>query len=97
MSVAAAEEIDALRDSVNRFMKSEVNPFMNDIEKSGEFPRGLVKKSWEFRFLWCSFSRVSRWLCDGLRCGQILRHPRRAPSINKVAQEITAIGADAYL
>ncbi|MFZ8949652.1 MAG: acyl-CoA dehydrogenase family protein [Alphaproteobacteria bacterium] len=50
MSVAAAEEIDALRDSVNRFMESEVNPFMNDIEKSGEFPRGLVKKAGDLGF-----------------------------------------------
>ena len=50
MSVAAAEEIDALRDSVNRFMESEVNPFMNDIEKSGEFPRRLVKKAGDLGF-----------------------------------------------
>lgn len=44
MSVAMPEEIDALRESVRRFMEAEVNPFMNDIEKTGRFPRELVKR-----------------------------------------------------
>ena len=39
------EEITAIRDSVIRFMETEVNPVMNEIEKSGVFPRDLVKKA----------------------------------------------------
>jgi alkylation response protein AidB-like acyl-CoA dehydrogenase len=39
------EEVTAIRDSVNRFMETEVNPVMNEIEKSGVFPRDLVKKA----------------------------------------------------
>ncbi len=38
-------EITAIRDSVIRFMETEVNPVMNEIEKSGVFPRALVKKA----------------------------------------------------
>jgi len=50
MSVAMPEEIDALRESVRRFMEAEVNPFMNDIEKTGRFPRELVKKAGDLGF-----------------------------------------------
>ncbi len=34
-----------IRDTVNAFMEREVNPFMDEIEKSGQFPRDLVKKA----------------------------------------------------
>jgi isovaleryl-CoA dehydrogenase len=38
------EEIRAVRDSINRFMASEVVPRMDAVEASGVFPRDLVKK-----------------------------------------------------
>jgi len=39
------EEVTAIRDSVIRFMETEVNPVMDEIERSGIFPRELVKKA----------------------------------------------------
>jgi alkylation response protein AidB-like acyl-CoA dehydrogenase len=39
------DAIRAIRDSVNRFMATEVNPVMDEIEQRGEFPRDLVKKA----------------------------------------------------
>ncbi len=36
------EEIQLIRDSVNRFMETEVAPKMDAIEAAGEFPRDLV-------------------------------------------------------
>jgi len=39
------DEIRVIRDSVNRFMQTEVNPRMDAVERSGEFPRDLVKKA----------------------------------------------------
>lgn len=39
------EEIRAIRDSVNRFMETEVNPVMDAIERKGEFPRELVRRA----------------------------------------------------
>jgi alkylation response protein AidB-like acyl-CoA dehydrogenase len=38
-------EIAEIRASVNRFMASEVNPVMDAIERSGKFPRDLVRKA----------------------------------------------------
>ncbi len=38
-------EIAAIRENVNRFMETEVNPYMDEIERKGEFPRELVKKA----------------------------------------------------
>jgi hypothetical protein len=39
------DEISVIRDSVNRFMETEVNPMMDEIKQRGEFPRDLVKKA----------------------------------------------------
>ena len=39
------DEIRVIRDSVNRFMETEVNPVMDGFEGRGEFPRDLVKKA----------------------------------------------------
>lgn len=39
------EEVTAIRDSVVRFMETEVNPVMDEFERKGEFPRELVKKA----------------------------------------------------
>ena len=39
------EEISAIRDSVNRFMQTEVNPVMDGYEERGVAPRDLVKKA----------------------------------------------------
>lgn len=39
------KEIGTIRDSVNRFMETEVNPYMDEIERRGEFPRELVRKA----------------------------------------------------
>lgn len=39
------EEIGLIRDSVNRFMETEVAPKMDAIEAAGEFPRDLVLRA----------------------------------------------------
>jgi alkylation response protein AidB-like acyl-CoA dehydrogenase len=44
---AMSEEIEAVRDMVNRFMQTEVVPVMDGYEKRGEFPRELVRKAGE--------------------------------------------------
>ncbi|MDB5596842.1 MAG: acyl-CoA dehydrogenase [Hyphomicrobiales bacterium] len=47
MDQAFSEEIEAVRDMVNRFMQSEVVPVMAEYEKRGEFPRDLIRKAGE--------------------------------------------------
>lgn len=47
MDPATSEEIEAVRDMVNRFMQSEVVPVMDEYEKRAEFPRELVRKAGE--------------------------------------------------
>src|SRR5258707_10346594 len=47
MDPATSEEIEAVRDMVNRFMKNEVIPVMDGYEARGEFPRELVRKAGE--------------------------------------------------
>jgi alkylation response protein AidB-like acyl-CoA dehydrogenase len=47
MHVATNDEIEAVRDMVNRFMKDNVVPVMDDYEARGEFPRELVQKAGE--------------------------------------------------
>ncbi|MGW4335433.1 acyl-CoA dehydrogenase family protein [Rhodococcus koreensis] len=42
-----SEEIEAVRDTVSRFMQSQVVPVMDEREKQGEFPRDLVRKAGE--------------------------------------------------
>ena len=44
------EEVTAIRESVNRFMETEVNPVMDEIERKGKFPRDLVKKAGDAGF-----------------------------------------------
>ena len=44
------EEIGDIRNSVNRFMEHEVNPFMDEIERKGQFPRDLVRKAGDAGF-----------------------------------------------
>lgn len=41
------EELEAVRDMVNRFMKTEVAPVMDGYEARGEFPRELIRKAGE--------------------------------------------------
>ena len=41
------DEVRAIRDAVNRFMETEVNPYMDEIECKGAFPRDLVRKAGE--------------------------------------------------
>ena len=45
MDELLSDEIRVIRDSVNRFMETEVNARMDSVERSGEFPRDLVKKA----------------------------------------------------
>jgi len=45
MDPAFSEEIEAVRDMVNRFMETEVAPVMDGYEQRGEFPRELVRKA----------------------------------------------------
>jgi alkylation response protein AidB-like acyl-CoA dehydrogenase len=47
MDPAMCEDIEAVRDMVNRFMQTEVVPVMDAYEKRGEFPRALVRKAGE--------------------------------------------------
>jgi alkylation response protein AidB-like acyl-CoA dehydrogenase len=47
MDPGRSEEIQAVRDMVNRFMQTEVVPVMDEYEKRGEFPRELVRKAGE--------------------------------------------------
>ena len=47
MDPATSEEIEAVRDMVNRFMKNEVIPVMDGYEARGEFPRELIRKAGE--------------------------------------------------
>lgn len=47
MDPANSEEMEAVRDMVNRFMQAEVVPVMDDFEKRGEFPRELIRKAGE--------------------------------------------------
>ena len=47
MDPAMSEDIEAVRDMVNRFMQTEVAPVMDGYEKRGEFPRELVRKAGE--------------------------------------------------
>jgi alkylation response protein AidB-like acyl-CoA dehydrogenase len=49
------DEIRVIRDSVNRFMETEVNPVMDGFEERGEFPRGLLKKAGDAGFYGCVF------------------------------------------
>ena len=44
------DDIRTVRETVNRFMETEVNPYMDDIERRGEFPRTLVRKAGELLF-----------------------------------------------
>jgi len=39
------EEIPAIRDSVRRFMHTEVLPVLDDYEARGELPRNLIRKA----------------------------------------------------
>jgi len=47
MDPAISEQIEAVRDMVNRFMQTEVVPVMDGFEKRGEFPRELIRKAGE--------------------------------------------------
>ena len=40
-----AEELESIRESVRRFMKTEVTPVINDYEARGVLPRELIKKA----------------------------------------------------
>ncbi|MCC7485983.1 MAG: acyl-CoA dehydrogenase family protein, partial [Burkholderiales bacterium] len=45
MDPAMTEEMEAVRDMVNRFMQTEVVPVMDGYERRGEFPRELIRKA----------------------------------------------------
>ncbi|MCC6531138.1 MAG: acyl-CoA dehydrogenase family protein [Burkholderiales bacterium] len=47
MDPAIYEHIEAVRDTVIRFMQTEVAPVMEGYERRGEFPRALVRKAGE--------------------------------------------------
>jgi alkylation response protein AidB-like acyl-CoA dehydrogenase len=47
MDPAISEQIEAVRDMVNRFMQTEIVPVMDGFEKRGEFPRELIRKAGE--------------------------------------------------
>ncbi|MBB3181121.1 acyl-CoA dehydrogenase family protein [Variovorax sp. Sphag1AA] len=45
MDPSTEEEIEAVRDMVNRFMQAEVNPVMDGYEQRGEFPREVISRA----------------------------------------------------
>jgi isovaleryl-CoA dehydrogenase len=47
MNFTMPPEIEAVRDMVERFMRSEVVPVMDEYEKRQEFPRELIRKAGE--------------------------------------------------
>ncbi len=47
MDSAMSEDLEAVRDTVNRFMQTEVVPVMDGYEKRGEFPRDLIRRAGE--------------------------------------------------
>ena len=47
MDSAMSEDLEAVRDTVNRFMQTEVVPVMDGYEKRGEFPRELIRRAGE--------------------------------------------------
>src|SRR3989441_2875010 len=47
MDPVMSEDLEAVRDMVNRFMQTEVVPVMDGYEKRGEFPRELIRKAGE--------------------------------------------------
>ena len=47
MDSAMSEDLEAVRDMVNRFMQTEVVPVMDGYEKRGEFPRELIRRAGE--------------------------------------------------
>jgi hypothetical protein len=47
MDPAMSEEMEAVRDMVNRFMQTEVAPVMDGYERRGEFPRDLITRAGE--------------------------------------------------
>lgn len=55
MDELLSDEIRAIRDSVNRFMETEVNPVMDGIERAGLFPRDLVRKAGAAGFYGAAF------------------------------------------
>ena len=47
MDPMTPDEMEAVRDMVNRFMQTEVAPVMDGYERRGEFPRDLIAKAGE--------------------------------------------------
>ena len=45
MEPAMSKEIEAVRDMVNRFMRTEVVPVMNGYEQRGRVPAGAGQES----------------------------------------------------
>jgi alkylation response protein AidB-like acyl-CoA dehydrogenase len=45
MASIGAEDLEAIRDSVRRFMRSEVSPVLDDYEARGVLPRELIRKA----------------------------------------------------
>ena len=55
MDLVMSEDIEAVRDLVNRFMQAEVVPIMDGYEQRGEFPREMAR-------LACATSARTTWL-----------------------------------
>ncbi|AJE49200.1 acyl-CoA dehydrogenase family protein [Celeribacter indicus] len=49
------EEIPAIRDSIRRFMATEVVPVMDEVEARGELPRDLIRKAGEAGYYGATF------------------------------------------
>lgn len=50
------EEHEAFRDSVKRFVRKEIEPYVNDWDEQGEFPRELYRKAAEAGLLGLGFA-----------------------------------------
>jgi alkylation response protein AidB-like acyl-CoA dehydrogenase len=60
MDPVMSQDIEAVRDTVNRFMQTEVVPIRDGYEKRGEFPRDLIRKAGEAGL--CMASARAIWL-----------------------------------
>jgi len=76
------EEIQTMRDSVGRFMRTEVLPVMDAYEERGELPRELVRKAGAAGFYGCLFPESvggtgMGYLAQSVLVEEIARHDIR--------------------
>jgi alkylation response protein AidB-like acyl-CoA dehydrogenase len=66
------EEIPAIRDSVRRFMQTEIVPVMDEYESRGELPRDLVRKAGAAGFYGSAFPEEVGGTSAGALAGAVI-------------------------